>query len=1092
MKVLITRRLLLHAPVHAILCVFTILAHAQDLPRQFRTPPDTIQTSIYWYWLSDNISKEGVIKDLQAMKKAGINRAFIGNIGLDDMPYGNTRLLSEKWWDILHTTLKTATDLHIDIGMFNGPGWSQSGGPWIKPGQSMRYLRSTEQLITGPGDIHIKLNKPTGEFQDTRVIAFPAPGNNTKDLSATAPLLTSVPAIPDLHRIMDSIDTTGVLLPAGPTLALIIEGKETFIARSIVITPGRRNMLLQGEIQVKEGDQYRTIRTFRIDRTNDALNTGFLPYAPAALSIPATTGKTFRIVFQNPQEGNSITELAIRAVPAVENYAEKTLAKMYPTPLPYWKEYQWPVQPVVDDKTLLIDPNSILDLTANLSPDGTLHWTAPPGNWVIMRWGMTPTGVTNAPASPQGRGLEVDKMSATHVAAHFDAFCGEILRRIPAADRRSWKVVVEDSYETGGQNWTDDFIKKFTAAFGYDPVPYLPVFAGKVVGSEDISDRFLWDLRRFIADRVAYDYVGGLRDISHKNGLTTWLENYGHWGFPGEFLQYGGQSDEVGGEFWSEGELGNIENRAASSSAHIYGKTKVSAESFTAGGNGYARYPALLKQRGDRFFTEGINNTLLHVYIHQPDERQPGVNTWFGTEFNRHNTWFNQMDLFTSYLKRCNNTLQQGRYVADVAYFIGEDAPKMTGICDPALPKGYSFDYINAEVIEHRLTIKDGRWTLPDGLSYRLLILPKLTTMRPSLLRKLQELVQAGGILLGPPPQRSPSLSNYGKADEEIRQIAGQLWASPATSPAPGSSSPRLEDGVHPYGKGMVLDSMDMQQAFTILKMTPDCNTGANSPLLFIHRRTPDREIYFLSNQTNRQVSADAAFLVQGKQPQLWDPVTGSIRDLAEYRIQDATTTVPIKFEAYQSFFIVFNTTAPGNRQSTTIRKINFPQPEKTITIKGPWTVNFDTTMRGPARIIKFDSLTSWTDRPEEDIRNYSGTAIYHKTFTIGSQDLPHGSQHIFIDLGQVMVMAKVKVNGAYLGGVWTPPYRLDITRAVHRGTNTLEIEVVNNWVNRLIGDAKLPTEKRKTWTAHNVVKADSPYQSSGLLGPVKLETIAY
>jgi hypothetical protein len=338
---------------------------------------------------------------------------------------------------------------------------------------------------------------------------------------------------------------------------------------------------------------------------------------------------------------------------------------------------------------------------------------------MILRTGMAPTRVTNGPASPEGTGLEVDKMSKTHVAEHFEAFLGQIIKKIPPGDRKTWKVTVEDSYETGGQNWTDGMMDKFKAVFGYDPLPFFPVLQGFVVGSEDMSDRFLWDMRRFIADRVAYDYVGGLREISHKYGLHTWLENYGHWGFPGEFLQYGGQSDEVAGEFWSEGELGNIENRAASSSAHIYGKNKVSAESFTAGGKAFARYPALMKQRGDRFFTEGINNTLLHVYIQQPYKNKvPGVNAPFGNEFNRLNTWFGDLDLFTDYLKRCNLLLQQGKYVADVAYFIGEDAPKMTGICDPALPRGYAYDYINAEVLLTRVKVKNGRLVLPDGMSY--------------------------------------------------------------------------------------------------------------------------------------------------------------------------------------------------------------------------------------------------------------------------------------------------------------------------------------------------------------------------------------
>ncbi|MHA4807451.1 glycosyl hydrolase [Flavitalea flava] len=1095
MKVSIIQRFFLQGVSTFALASFFQFSQAQTsftrvsdikLAEGFRLPPDSLQTSVYWYWISDNISTEGVIKDLQAMKSVGINRAFIGNIGIPETPYGKVKLFSDEWWEVMHTALKTATDLHIEIGIFNSPGWSQSGGPWIKPAQAMRYLSSSEWMVTGPRQIDQQLVQPAENFQDVRVLAFRAPKDYT----------------------MDGLDTTAIIFPEGGDLTLTLERKNTFTARSLVIWPGQHRMKLEGEIQVKDGNQYRTIRNFVIDRSNDELNTGFDPYGPGAISLPATKGNSFRIVFHHSTKGSGITKLKIRASPVVENYIEKTLGKMYPTPLPYWKEYQWPAQPEVKEPGLVIDPKGVSDISSSLSTEGVLHWQVPEGDWVILRTGMTPTKVTNGPATPEGRGLEVDKMSREHVAEHFNAFLGEIQRRIPAQDRKTWKIVVEDSYETGGQNWTDGFIEKFNQQYGYDALPYLPVFTGKVVGSEDASDRFLWDVRRFIADRVSYDYVGGLREVSHQHGLTTWLENYGHWGFPGEFLQYGGQSDEVAGEFWSEGELGNIENRAASSSAHIYGKTKVSAESFTAGGKAFARYPAMMKQRGDRFFTEGINNTLLHLYIQQPDDRAPGINAPFGNEFNRHNTWFHQLDLFTQYTKRCNMLLQQGIYVADVAYFIGEDAPKMTGIRDPELPKGYSFDYINAEVIENRLTVKDGKWVLPDGLSYRLLVLPPLKTMRPALLRRIRDLVREGGILSGPSPERSPSLQDYGAADQEVKSLAGDLW---------GNINGRTVT-THVYGKGMVIDGLDMQAALDLVKVVADCGTTGDAPLLFIHRTTADREIYFLSNQSDKALSIAPTFRTQYTAIQLWDAVTGAIRDLPGYVQQGGTTTVPIRLEGYQSAFIVLARSKETTGEKTTVDSpngekgkkersaqvlqsapnlaLNFPEPLRVTAISGPWSVTFDTAQRGPLQPVAFDRLVDWTKRPEENIRNYSGTAVYRKSFTLQKtgkgETVTRKGETVFLDLGMVKAMAKVKVNGVYVGGAWTPPYRVDITPALKTGENKLEIEVVNTWVNRLIGDTQLPEEQRKTWTSINIYNSKSVYESSGLLGPVKLETMRY
>ncbi|HTN36533.1 MAG TPA: glycosyl hydrolase, partial [Arachidicoccus sp.] len=563
------------------------LPQLKTLESAFRTVPDSIQTSVYWYWISDNLSKAGVIKDLQAMKKAGINRAFIGNIGLDDVPYGKVKIFSDQWWDILHAALKTATKLNIEIGIFNSPGWSQSGGPWIKPEESMRYLCASKVVVEGGQTIDLKLKRPVGSgnsFQDVRVLAMPAPKDFNKTLRELGATVTTIPGISNDTYLTDGDTSRGVSFKKDSIFTIDVKFREPLTARSVVLYPAKHTMVLQGVVQAMINGAYKTIKSFRVDRSNDALNVGFLPYAPGAISVPATTANEFRIKFDQVSENSGLNELKISATPVVEDYAEKSLAKMFPTPFPYWTAYQWAVQPTVNDKTKLIDPAKVVDVTRFMQPDGRFKWEAPKGSWIIMRTGMVPTGVKNGPAAPEGTGLEVDKMSKKHVRAHFDAFLGQILKRIPASDRKTFKVTVEDSYETGGQNWTDGLITKFKKAFGYDPTPYLPVLQGLVVGSEDRADRFLWDMRRFIAHEVAYQYVAGLREVSHEHGLHTWLENYGHWGFPGEFLQYGGQSDEVGGEFWSEGDLGNIENRAASSAAHIYGKTKVSAESFTAGG----------------------------------------------------------------------------------------------------------------------------------------------------------------------------------------------------------------------------------------------------------------------------------------------------------------------------------------------------------------------------------------------------------------------------------------------------------------------------------------------------------------------------
>lgn len=1058
---------------------------SKSLESGFITSPDSVQTSIYWYWISDHISVEGVANDLRAMKQAGINRAFIGNIGLSEgeAGRGKVKFQSEEWWKVLHSALKTATELGIDIGIFNSPGWSQSGGPWVKPQEAMRYLASTKTQVTGGQKVNVVLPRPEGpfkeHFQDVKVVAYPVIKGGGILTSQNTKVTTQSP-LRNVNNILDgSMDSEIVFESSAENekeAAIDFRSDAPFTLRGIKIYPKHSHIDCRAKIQVKEGTGYRTLAEFTISRVNAQLNVGFDPFAPAVISVPATTSQDFRLVVSRANSDSGLKEIELSSTPLVERYPEKTFAKMFQSPLPYWQEYQWPVQPVADE-SLVVNPAKVMDISKFLSGD-QLSWNAPKGEWIVMRTGMYPTGVTNGPAGPDATGLEIDKMSRKHVETHFDAYMGEIYSRIPAKDRKSWKVVVQDSYETGGQNFTDDFLTEFKSRFKYDPLPYLPVYAGVVVGSEDLSDRFLWDMRRFVADKIAYDYVGGLRDKCHKYGLTTWLENYGHWGYPGEFLQYGGQSDEIGGEFWSEGSLGDIENRAASSCGHIYGKTKISAESFTAGGGGYHRYPAMMKQRGDRFFSEGINNTLLHLFISQPyEDREPGVNAPFSNEFNRKNTWYPHMDLFTSYLKRVNYMLQQGLNVADVAYFIGEDAPKMTGITDPELPKGYQFDYMNAEIIERNLTVKDGLLTLPHGTQYRILVLPKLETMRPELLAKIQKLIEAGAVVMGPAPKRSPSLENFPKADKEVDRRAKALWSKidPNTKYAK-------------IGKGMLIDGLDMKEALALIKCVPDCNLAQEDPVLYGHRSVNGMEIYFVSNQHDKPITFQPEFRVKGMEPEVWDPVSGSTRELPAYQQTETGTIVPIKLDVFESAFIVFRNKAEKSPATAADVLANYPAPQVMAELSHNWIVSFDKEKRGPEHSIAMDKLINLATSEQDAIKYYAGTVLYNNTFNISNQS---SNDRYYINLNDLSAMAKVKINGVYAGGVWTAPYRVDITKQLVKGRNIVEIEVTTTWVNRLIGDLKLPENERKTWLTFQPWRATDSLHKSGLIGPVLIETIA-
>jgi hypothetical protein len=1069
-------------------CALAVQVHADELEKGFSAPPEATKPWCYWYWMSDNISKEGLSKDLEAMARVGIGEAFIGNIYKPaDVAVGKIKVLTPEWWAMVEHAIREGGRTGVNIGMFNCPGWSMSGGPWIKPEQAMRYVAMSETRVTGPMKFAQKLPAPKEPFQDIAVLAFPAPQGDADSINAHSPRVTCIPTVAGAEKLVDGDLETSLTFPDGAgsdktPFTIEIETAQPFTARSLALHPADKTFSADVVLEAADADgKWQTIRQFTFDRKNMDTVVGFMPRGPVTISFAPATAKKFRLAFSgifDRGKGAALAEINLSGASRVELFIEKQLAKMHPMPKPVWDTYMWPTQAEPDSAQLAVPVGEVRNLSAQLAGDGTLLWDVPAGEWIILRTGMTPTGVKNSPASPEGQGLEVDKMSRPLAKVQFDAFIGQLLERMPASERKAFKQVVADSYEMGSENWTDGFDKEFHQRYGYDPKPWLPVLTGRIVGSADQSERFLWDLRRLVAERIATEYVGGLREACQPYGLGLWLENYGHWGFPSEFLKYGAESDRIGGEFWMKNDLGTIELRAASSCVNTYGKNAiVSAEAFT-GGPAFQSSPGSLKARGDWAFCEGINHFVLHVYIHQPwEDKVPGVNANFGTEFNRHNTWFEQSKAWIDYLRRSCWLLQQGVRVADAAYFIGEDAPKMTGVRNPELPAGRDFDYINAEVIEKNMSVKNGVLTLPHGMTYRVLVLPEQTTMRPAVLRKIRDLVKAGATVVGLPPSRSPSLENFPQSDAEVQSLAREVWGDADTK----------QPGERPLGAGRVVWGKSLEQVFAATGFPADIefrNQAAGAKFLFTHRSSPEAEVYFISNQQDRTQKANVAFRTVGRQPELWDAVSGERRDLPDWSVAEGRTVVPLEFSAHQSWFVVFRRPATPPVRATA----NF-QEIKTVTgISGPWEVSFAPGWGAPDNVT-FDQLTDWTKRPEDAIKHFSGKATYRKTFEFPDSAILNPQSSIMLDLGAVGDLATVRVNGQELATLWLAPWRVDVTSAVKPGENTLEVEVVNVWNNRLAGDAALPAKQRCTFITKQTVKKDSPLLPSGLLGPVTLQT---
>ncbi len=549
-----------------------------------------------------------------------------------------------------------------------------------------------------------------------------------------------------------------------------------------------------------------------------------------------------------------------------------------------------------------IDGKTIINLTPKFQA-GKLTWEVPAGNWTIMRVGYTPTGETNHPAAADAIGLEVDKLSKSALDAHWNGMMQPVIDELGPLAGKSLNNSLIDSYEVGNQNWTPEFAAEFQKRRGYDITPYLPVFTGRVVGNTAISERFLWDVRRTVADLMDENYYGHFGELCHQHGLKFSTEPYGNGPF--EDMTAGSTADIPMGEFWVGGAAAET-CKLAASVGHVYGHPVIGAESFTAspGDDKWSTDPYALKALGDRIFCAGINRYIFHRYAMQPWlNRFPGMTMGqWGIHFERTNTLWGPQTAWLHYIARCQFLLQQGHFVADALYFTGDNAP-VGQVGNPGLPKGYDYDGITGDGLLKRLSVKDGRLVTPDGTSYRVLILPPGQSMTLTTLRKVHDLVQAGATIVGPRPQRSPSLQNYPQCDTDVDALANQIWGD-----CDGQTIT-----THAFGKGRVFWGQPLEKVFASLNATPDfLSPTGNASVAEIHRSTGNADIYFVSNQRRSAKNIDCSFRVTGKVPELWHPDTGVMEDAPLYSEANGRTTVPLHFDPAGSVFVLFRRASKG------------------------------------------------------------------------------------------------------------------------------------------------------------------------------------
>jgi len=1084
-----------------------------DLYKNFVTPPNSAKPRVWWHWMNGNITKDGIRKDLEWMHRVGIGgfQNFDAALATPQIVEKRLTYMTPGWQDAFRFTTKLADSLHLEMAIAGSPGWSESGGPWVRPEDGMKKILWTETRVKG-GASNIKLPQPegiTGPFQnipmqpgfgetsdvsklpkfykDVAVVAFKLPGTD-KSLTDLGATVTSSGGNFSLQQLTDGDLSTTVLLPRDSAKGfgwIQFAFSQSQTIKAITMVGGGNPGVFGFGADAKDSR--------KLEASDDGVNYRLVSVIwPGAIlqqtiAIPPTTAKYFRVTIKNPPPpvdmgaafgfsagpvkdpgGTAIAEICLHTADVINHFEEKDA-----------------FAPVGDLNTKttansndVVASDDIVDLTNKMNADGTLNWTAPSnGEWKILRLGYSLLGITNHPASAEATGPEVDKLDPVAVKKYFENYLDQYKSATGGlmGSKGGLQYMITDSWEAGAQNWTANLPAEFQKRRGYSIIPWLPVLTGEIVQSSDASEKFLCDFRKTLGEMVAEYHYDALTKILAEHGMKRYTESHEDgraliadgmdvkrtaaipmsalW-TPNPFINQNDQTKHT------------VDIRESASVAHIYGQNLVAAESLTAlgiGGTAWAYYPENLKPSVDLELASGLNRFVIHCSPHQPvDDKIPGLGLGpFGQWFTRHETWAEQAIVWTAYLSRSSYMLQQGKFVADVVYFYGEDnnITNLFGKKPPAIPEGYNYDYINADALIHLLSVKNGKLITPSGMSYRLLVLDSnAVRMSLAVLKKINALVKAGATVTGVRPTTTLGLSDD---KNEFDRLVSETWASSNTKVTEGKS---VSD---------VLNAMKVKPDFSYTKPHPDTR------VLYVHRKTNERDIFWVNSRTNNAEDVEGTFRVDGKVPALWFAETGKTRPLS-YSIANDVTKVKLHMEPNDAFFIVFQ-----DKATRTSVELPATKMDELATIEGSWNVSFQKDRGAPADAT-FDKLVSYTEKADAGIKYFSGTAIYAKTI-VADKDWFANHAELWLDLGDVKNLAEVIVNGRSLGVVWKQPFRVNVTNALKAGDNKIEIRVTDLWVNRLIGDAQPGVTNKITYTTMPFYQANSKLQPSGLLGPVRI-----
>jgi hypothetical protein len=1040
--------------------------------KAFQTPPKVYCPETLMFFIGGNVSKEGITADLEAISSAGISgiQFFHGQMG-GAWPGVSNQIacLSPQWDDVVLHMAKECRRLGLKFAMHNSPGWAMSGGPWIKPENSMRHLTFSRIDTEGAGrkTLTLPVPQPSKEewrdYRDVAVLAFPTPHDDTGE-----PLKpSSVKSDTDLpwedfllgkHRKALRLSPSGdgprwveVAFPNVVVLRTIEFSSVNGFNHHWCYEPG---ITVIAQAVFPDG---KTQEILNVDMPQSSWQDD----RPISFACPEVSGvKTYRIGVVNRHD-MSLGSLRLYSAARKNNWES---------------EAGWTLRSIVRVNDLpeqspaaFVRYDHIRDLTDNMDGQGNLTCDLPSGKWTVLRIGHVNTGMKNAPAPPEGTGWECDKLNTDGADAHFAGYIGRLAEGTLAGGLLGGMHL--DSWECKTQTWTGDMEESFRQRAGYPLRQWLPALFGYVVDSHETSTRFLRDWRSAVNDLFVNEYYGRMAELGRAKGLGVTFETAAGDVFPADILEYYKHSDAPQTEFWqpiAESHVGSLNFKPvkpAASAARLYGKPRLGAEAFTSFKLTWDEHLSMLKEVANLNCIEGVTHLLFHTYTHNPrtDRLRPGASfgeASIGTPFLRGQTWWKYMPEFTGYLARCNYLFERGKPVSDVLWYLGDEINHKPDQNAP-FPEGYKYDYCNPDILLNRLSVRDGRIVTPEGLSYRVRWLPDNRRMLPATLEKILAMVRDGAIIIGNAPASPATLSGGESAQRRFDEAVKSLWGDVSGA------------NIRTVGAGKVLSGMTIDAAVKVLNIPPDVTGGK----MWLHRRTEGADWYYICAPIGSDFRGELSFN-NTENVEIWDPVSGEILPAEVVGRESGRTSIRFDLAQAGSCFVVF-----GNTIKSSAAKRAATNTVTATTLSGPWTIAFPDGWDAPAS-LEIKEPKSWKDLDiSPEARAFSGTATYSTTFDAGKITK---DAHCSLDLGRVEMIASVTLNGKKLRALWTPPYRLDVTGALKSGKNTLQIEVTSTWFNRLVYDANQPEDLRKTWTFNRPPK-DAALRESGLLGPVIL-----